>query len=67
MTSTGEKFNGIGMTSTRTRTRMIERLRQNQRIRETFGRYIDPRIAEGLLDQSEGAVTEASEVRRRNS
>ncbi len=31
--------------------RMIERLRQNQRIRETFGRYIDPRVAEGLLDQ----------------
>jgi class 3 adenylate cyclase len=31
--------------------RMIERLRQNQRIRETFGRYIDPRIADGLLDQ----------------
>jgi class 3 adenylate cyclase len=38
--------------------RMIERLRQNQRIRETFGRYIDPRIAEGLLDQSAGAATE---------
>src|SRR6201995_5424590 len=32
--------------------RMIERLRQNQRIRETFGRYVDPRIAEGLLDQT---------------
>jgi class 3 adenylate cyclase len=31
--------------------RMIERLRQNQRIRETFGRYVDPRIAERLLDQ----------------
>jgi protein-L-isoaspartate(D-aspartate) O-methyltransferase len=28
MTSTGEKFNGIGMTSTRTRTRMIDRLRE---------------------------------------
>ncbi|HLZ02648.1 MAG TPA: adenylate/guanylate cyclase domain-containing protein [Bradyrhizobium sp.] len=38
--------------------RMIERLRQNQRLRETFGRYIDPRIAEGLLDQSVAAVTE---------
>jgi class 3 adenylate cyclase len=38
--------------------RMIERLRQNQRIRETFGRYIDPRIAEGLLDQSAAAATE---------
>src|SRR5262249_22637576 len=32
--------------------RMIERLRQNQRVRETFGRYVDPRIAEGLLDQT---------------
>jgi len=31
--------------------RMVERLRQNQRVRETFGRYIDPRIADGLLDQ----------------
>jgi len=38
--------------------RMIERLRQNQRLRETFGRYIDPRIAEGLLDQSVAAATE---------
>ena len=38
--------------------RMIERLRQNQRIRETFGRYIDPRIAEGLLDQSAVAAAE---------
>ncbi len=28
MTSLGEKFNGIGMTSTRTRTRMVERLRE---------------------------------------
>jgi class 3 adenylate cyclase len=38
--------------------RMIERLRQNQRIRETFGRYIDPRIAEGLLDETAVAATE---------
>jgi len=38
--------------------RMIERLRQNQRIRETFGRYIDPRVADGLLDQSAVAATE---------
>jgi len=42
--------------------RMIERLRQNQRVRETFGRYIDPRIADGLIDQ--GAIT-ASEGQRR--
>jgi class 3 adenylate cyclase len=38
--------------------RMIERLRQNQRIRETFGRYIDPRIADGLLDQPALAAAE---------
>ena len=31
--------------------RMIEQLRRNERIRETFGRYIDPRIVEGLIDQ----------------
>jgi len=42
--------------------RMIEKLRQNQRIRETFGRYIDPRIAEGLLDQS---AVDAAEGQRR--
>lgn len=38
--------------------RMIETLRQNQRIRETFGRYIHPRIAEGLLDEPSAAATE---------
>jgi class 3 adenylate cyclase len=38
--------------------RMIETLRQNQRVRETFGRYIHPRIAEGLLDQPTIAATE---------
>lgn len=30
---------------------MIEQLRRNERVRETFGRYIDPRIVEGLIDQ----------------
>jgi class 3 adenylate cyclase len=38
--------------------RMIERLRQNQRIRETFGRYIDPRIAESLLGETAVAAAE---------
>ena len=38
--------------------RMIERLRQNQRVRETFGRYVDPRIAEGLLGETATAATE---------
>jgi class 3 adenylate cyclase len=38
--------------------RMIERLRHNERIRETFGRYIDPRVAQGLLDQPALAAAE---------
>ena len=38
--------------------RMIERLRQNQRVRETFGRYIDPRIAERLLGETAAAASE---------
>jgi class 3 adenylate cyclase len=42
--------------------RMIERLRRNQEIRETFGRYIDPRVAEGLLDRP--ALTAADGERR---
>jgi adenylate cyclase len=29
--------------------RMIEQLRTKERIRETFGKYIDPRIVEGLI------------------
>jgi class 3 adenylate cyclase len=37
--------------------RMVERLRHNERIRETFGRYIDPQVLEGLLDRPALAVT----------
>jgi adenylate cyclase len=29
--------------------RMVEQLRMKERIRETFGRYVDPRIVEGLI------------------
>jgi adenylate cyclase len=36
--------------------RMIEQLRQNERIRETFGRYIDPKVVQGLIDRPETAV-----------
>ncbi|MBR0964555.1 HAMP domain-containing protein [Bradyrhizobium diazoefficiens] len=36
--------------------RMIEQLRHNERIRETFGRYIDPKVAQGLIDRPEVAV-----------
>ena len=31
--------------------RMVVQLRDNQRVRETFGKYIDPRVVEGLIDQ----------------
>ncbi|MBB4367414.1 adenylate cyclase [Bradyrhizobium sp. cir1] len=36
--------------------RMIEQLRHNERIRETFGRYIDPKVVEGLIDRPEVAI-----------
>jgi class 3 adenylate cyclase len=38
--------------------RMVEQLRRNERIRETFGRYIDPKVVEGLIDQPALAATE---------
>ena len=38
--------------------RMIEQLRHKERIRETFGRYVDPRVVEGLIDQPKLAATE---------
>ena len=31
--------------------RMVTQLRDNQRVRETFGKYIDPRVVEGLIDR----------------
>ena len=31
--------------------RMVVQLRDNHRIRETFGKYIDPRVVEGLIDR----------------
>ncbi|WFU85065.1 adenylate/guanylate cyclase domain-containing protein [Bradyrhizobium sp. CIAT3101] len=36
--------------------RMIEQLRHNERIRETFGRYIDPKVVQGLIEQPEIAI-----------
>jgi class 3 adenylate cyclase len=36
--------------------RMVEQLRRNVRIRETFGRYIDPKVIEGLIDRPEVAA-----------
>jgi class 3 adenylate cyclase len=41
--------------------RMIEQLRVKERIRETFGKYIDPRIVEGLI----GGTALAAEGQRR--
>jgi class 3 adenylate cyclase len=35
---------------------MVEQLRQNARIRETFGRYIDPQVVKGLIDQQSVAT-----------
>jgi class 3 adenylate cyclase len=32
--------------------RMVGQLRQKEQIRRTFGRYVDPRVAEGLISQS---------------
>jgi class 3 adenylate cyclase len=37
---------------------MVEQLRQKKEIQETFGRYIDPRIVAGLIDQKGLAATE---------
>ena len=31
--------------------RMVEQLRHRERMRKTFGKYVDPRIVEGLIDQ----------------
>ncbi|MGY3233613.1 MULTISPECIES: adenylate/guanylate cyclase domain-containing protein [unclassified Bradyrhizobium] len=36
--------------------RMIEQLRHNERIRETFGRYIDPKVVQGLIDKPDVAI-----------
>jgi class 3 adenylate cyclase len=38
--------------------RMVVQLRDNQRVRETFGKYIDPRVVEGLIDRPTLTVAE---------
>jgi adenylate cyclase len=35
---------------------MVEQLRHKERLRETFGRYVDPRVVEGLIDQRSPAA-----------
>jgi class 3 adenylate cyclase len=42
--------------------RMVLQLRENMRVRETFGKYIDPRVVEGLIDRP--ALTAAEGQRR---
>jgi adenylate cyclase len=42
--------------------RMVLQLRKNLRVRETFGKYIDPRVVEGLIDRP--ALTAAEGQRR---
>ncbi|WP_341909857.1 adenylate/guanylate cyclase domain-containing protein [Ferrovibrio terrae] len=37
---------------------MVEELRKKERIRDTFGRYMDPRIVEGLLERPDLAHSE---------
>jgi class 3 adenylate cyclase len=43
--------------------RMVEKLRHNERIRETFGRYMDPQVLEGLLDPPAALAATAGERR----
>jgi adenylate cyclase len=38
--------------------RMVEQLRRNERVRETFGKYIDPQVVEGLIDHPATAGVE---------
>ena len=41
---------------------MVEQLRHKERMRETFGRYVDPRVVEGLIDPK--ALTASDGERR---
>lgn len=40
--------------------RMVEQLRRNERVRETFGKYIDPQIVEWLIDRPALSGTEGN-------
>ena len=37
---------------------MVEQLRSKERIRETFGKYIDPQVVKGLIDRPALAAAE---------
>jgi class 3 adenylate cyclase len=45
--TTGDEFGQLAAAF----NRMVVQLRDNQRVRETFGKYIDPRVVEGLIDR----------------
>jgi class 3 adenylate cyclase len=38
--------------------KMVEQLRHKERLRETFGRYVDPRVVEGLIDRQSSAASD---------
>jgi len=38
--------------------RMVEQLRHKERLRETFGRYVDPRVVEGLIDRQSSTASD---------
>ena len=37
---------------------MVEQLRHKERLRETFGRYVDPRVVEGLIDRQSSTASD---------
>jgi adenylate cyclase len=37
---------------------MVEQLRHKERLRETFGRYLDPRVVEGLIDRQSSTASD---------
>ena len=45
---------------TRSFNLMIAELRLKEKIRATFGRYLDPKVVSGLLDGPEAPATAAS-------
>jgi adenylate cyclase len=52
--STGDEIGQLSLAF----NRMVERLRRNERIRETFGRYFDPKIVEGMIDNPALSATQ---------
>jgi class 3 adenylate cyclase len=38
--------------------KMVEQLRHKERLRETFGRYVDPRVVEGLIERQSSTASD---------